>query len=324
MFIFFYLYLTLSDCFSFPLYLPFILYTFLAKQHLENVLLDSDLLLILLRELSLSVLELSNDLEIAKAVTALEPELQLPFDSNTKSIHILHCQRLNCQREIFEIYLSCPLCGYLCLNCASGGGSPDVGGCVEFHSQHEMRNVPSRSQNKIQKKNQSSIDRGVKYQILEHGVQSPEQIHDDGNVPYEMNDSLLIEGTDQNISPGPLQTSRNIINDLFLSDHEFAISVLDEKKDDSNLIKESTLHQNGVDIQNRNNSTIGKTKIFCPTRQGIVDLSDVYHIHAQGSKILMKSTLKDIQNSVKKMADLIIFLRPDLCSVVIDALGKCP
>ena len=50
--------------------------------------------------------------------------------------------------------------------------------------------------------------------------------------------------------------------------------------------------------------------------------SNVYHIHARGSKILLKSPLHEIEKTAKDMADLIINLYPDLQNEVIQILGK--
>jgi hypothetical protein len=93
--------------------------------HLQQVLQDSPLLVLLLLELASSVQQMRKDMSVALSVTSLKPYME-PYGSSK-----LHCERSSCSMELFEAYIDCPKCGIICLQCASGCGDAHKGGCVE-------------------------------------------------------------------------------------------------------------------------------------------------------------------------------------------------
>lgn len=93
--------------------------------HLQQVLQDRPLLVVLFLELASSVQQLRVDVSVALSVTSLRPFKESYASSN------LHCERGSCSMELFEAYVDCPKCGVICLQCASGCGDAHKGGCVE-------------------------------------------------------------------------------------------------------------------------------------------------------------------------------------------------
>jgi hypothetical protein len=93
--------------------------------HLQQVLLNSPLLVLLLLELTSSIQQMRKDVSVALSVTSLKPYMEAYGSCN------LHCERSSCSMELFEAYIDCPKCGIICLQCASGCGDARKGGCVE-------------------------------------------------------------------------------------------------------------------------------------------------------------------------------------------------
>ena len=324
-------------------------YVCTVEQQLMMALLDSDLLLLLLQELSVSVHELLSDLKIARAVTTLSPEVQssptststgkhrTTGNNRTTGNHITHCQRLNCQREIFEIYLSCSLCGYLCLNCASGGGDPSKGGCVEYHKQPEGC-FRSENSNSSRNKNQLQCDVKCKFAGKKSGF---EQEQDPGKAKCLIDDVSIHEKAERDFSRElpPSSSSKNFV--------EFAPIIKNEKSMESQKIscqeadqacelKSSNSQYRDCDF-NINVKLSGEEKEYSSNidhgeekeHSSNIDhgeekehSSNIYHIHAKGSKILLKSPLNHIKNAVNDMADLIISFYPDLQDDVTQILSK--
>ena len=276
-------------------------------------LLDPDLLILLLQELSISVQELLSDLKIAQAVTTLEPALQ-PSPTSTVN-NVTHCQRLNCQREIFEIYLSCSLCGCLCLNCASGGGDPNSGGCIEYHKQPERMHNSSRFQNNYSSRNESQFRFHEKCKSAKmHGL---EQAQDPLKVKCQIDDVSLNNEAESILRQELLQTmSSNDFAECPLTIDSLismeSANVKNKDVEDSGALKSSIANSRDCDVSyNRN--------ISCEDKEHSLN---VYHIHAKGSKILLKSPLHEIEKTAKDMSDLIINLYPDLQNEVIQILDK--
>lgn len=96
-----------------------------VADHLQQVLQDRPLLVVLFLELTSSVQQMRKDMSIALSVTSLKPFKESYSSSN------LHCYRDSCSMELFEAYVDCPKCGVICLQCASGCGDAHKGGCVE-------------------------------------------------------------------------------------------------------------------------------------------------------------------------------------------------
>ena len=351
-------YITVPNCIPITL---IHMYVCTVEQQLMMALLDSDLLLLLLQELSISVHELLSDLKIARAVTTLSPEVQssptststgkhrTTGNNRTTGNHITHCQRLNCQREIFEIYLSCSLCGYLCLNCASGGGDPSKGGCVEYHKQPEGC-FRSENSNSSRNKNQLQCDVKCKFAGKKSGF---EQEQDPGKVKCLIDDVSIHEKAERDFSRElpPSSSSKNFV--------EFAPIIKNEKSMESQKIscqeadqacelKSSNSHyrdcdfninvklsgeekeyssniDHGEEKEHSSNIDHGAEKEHSPNIDHGEEKelsSNIYHIHAKGSKILLKSPLNHIKNAVKDMADLIISFYPDLQDDVTQILSK--
>ena len=321
-------------------------------------LLDSDLLLLLLQELSISVHEVLSDLKIAQAVTTLNPVLQSSPTSTSTSTgnhrttgnHITHCQRLNCQREIFEIYLSCSRCGYLCLNCASGGGDPSKGGCVEYHKQPEGC-FRSENSNSSRNKNQFQCDVKCKLAGKKSGF---EQEQDPGKMRCLIDDVSIHEKAECDSSRElPRYSSSNDFVELaptFKNEKSMkSVKISFQEADQSCELKLSNSHHRGCDFnihvklpgeekehssnihdgeekEHSSNIDHGEEKVRSSNISHGEEKersSNIYHIHARGSKILLKSPLSHIKNTVKDMADLIICFYPDLQDDVTKILGKC-
>lgn len=115
----------------------------LVRDHLFKVMKDSSLLMLFLKELNQSIIELNEDLRTATITTGLKSEIE------DAGANILHCERTSCKMELFEAFVDCPKCGYICLQCAGGGSDATKGGCLGGRfkrpsSTHRLNNQPPR------------------------------------------------------------------------------------------------------------------------------------------------------------------------------------
>ena len=105
----------------------------LVRDHCFEVMNDSSLLLLFLKELNQSIEELQEDLRTATLTTGLK------LGTEDAGARILHCERTSCKMELFEAFVDCSKCGYICLQCAGGGGDATKGGClVETYKRPSM------------------------------------------------------------------------------------------------------------------------------------------------------------------------------------------
>ena len=77
-----------------------------------RVLADQGFLSLLFDEIVRSCLHLYSEIYQTRLSSGLKPTNEDPQSM------VVYCERSNCRREIFEVYVSCPSCGLLCLACA--------------------------------------------------------------------------------------------------------------------------------------------------------------------------------------------------------------
>lgn len=85
------------------------------KNSKQSVWTDCDLLLRLIYELILSIYSFEKDLTEASKITGLTPQQE------AKGSIVVYCELPNCKRELFEAYLDCSDCGFICLQCVTSG-----------------------------------------------------------------------------------------------------------------------------------------------------------------------------------------------------------
>ena len=116
----------------------------LVRDHCFEVMHDSSLLLLFLKELNQSIEELQEDLRTATLTTGLK------LGTEDAGARILHCERTSCKMELFEAFVECPKCGYICLQCAGGGGDATTGGCLgETHKRPSSMNRVDRNPRRV-------------------------------------------------------------------------------------------------------------------------------------------------------------------------------
>ena len=265
-----------------------------VNRQLEKVLLDPSFLLVILKELSLSDLNLQNDLKIALRMTKLMPQVEA-VPSN-----VSHCQRGNCRGEIFEIYVLCPACGFLCLNCASGGGDVNVGGCVLSNNRSGHNYEVSSTQVSTDKVKDETTKVSI---AVNQNMAVAVDTGVCGNTEYKRGQS---QAPVNNLQGKKTYACWSEFN----SDPAYAgVKSEDVHTDSFHHIASDNKIKSEVDVE------VGVKCIL--TTNCVED----YHEHAYGAKIVLKSPLNTTHCIVQDFANLILTLHPTMRDAVQKALG---
>lgn len=261
--------------------------------HMLSVLQNSCLLLTMLTELSVSIQELSSKLSIAQAATRMTA-IQEPGGGEAA----VHCGRKQCLMELFEVYVSCPKCGIICISCASGDGQVNKGGCIEpqynvsrkrsspasstSSSHSHSRSVSSKIETECsgrmphagtsdmtKKKNDFDGRAGASERVEE------EACEDDG----KMHEGLLF-GNDA--APAPKSTPSTPFSPV-------------------SSTTPSIVSGPSSSIRQSSPATIAK---------GPEWVTECSHVHSKGARLLLKSPLKALLALPRKFANVIVHLHP--------------